>query len=342
MELNNRIIGNEGFVFLPKEITYDNSAETTKEIYDMKAMGLNVTVKINGLGGHVLGGYSIIDAIKTTGANTHITGLAASMHGIIAQHGKERIADSHAIGMFHPPSGGKGSEIIELVRDGLKEQLSGRSRLSTEQIDDIMKEGAKDNFMKADKMKSFGLVDRVESSHQNVDIPTNATEEEIFNIYNKLITNENTMTDLEITNELKSLREEKEKVSNQVVDLEAKNLTITDELETVKAENKTLSDQLEVVNKQKAEVLVKNAIESGKLKKEDSEKWVNNAIKDFDMVNDLLGEMKADKLDFVIEDLLNQGGSGSPKKLAEMTEEEVGNFARTNPEAYNKLILEEN
>lgn len=340
MEVENRIIDGQGFVFLPKEITYDNSAETTKEIYDMKAMGLDVTVKINGLGGHVIGAYSIIDAIKTTNANTHITGLAASMHGIIAQHGKERIADSHAIGMFHPPSGGKGSEIIELVRAGLKEQLSGRSKLSTEQIDDIMKDGAKDNFMKADKMKNFGLVDKVVPSHQKVTLPENSTKEEIFNIYNNLITNENTMADLDITNELKSLREEKEKVSNQVVDLEAKNSAMEAELEAAKAENKTLSEKIAEGEKEKAEVLIKNAIEAGKLKQEDSEKWVKNAVDNFDLVNDMLGEMKADKLDFVIEDLLDQS-KPSKKTLKDMTEDEVANFARKNPEAYNKLILED-
>lgn len=340
MEVENRIIDGQGFVFLPKEITYDNSAETTKEIYDMKAMGLDVTVKINGLGGHVIGAYSIIDAIKTTNANTHITGLAASMHGIIAQHGKERIADSHAIGMFHPPSGGKGSEIIELVRAGLKEQLSGRSKLSTEQIDDIMKDGAKDNFMKADKMKNFGLVDKVVPSHQKVTLPENSTKEEIFNIYNNLITNENKMEDLDITNELKSLREEKEKVSNQVVDLEAKNSAMEAELEAAKAENKTLSEKIAEGEKEKAEVLIKNAIEAGKLKQEDSEKWVKNAVDNFDLVNDMLGEMKADKLDFVIEDLLDQS-KPSKKTLKDMTEDEVANFARNNPEAYNKLILED-
>lgn len=338
MDSQNRIIDGQGFVFLPKNITYDNSAVTTKEIYDMKAAGLHPIVKINGMGGHVLGAYSIIDAIKTTEADTHITGLAASVHGIIAQHGKNRIADSHAIGMFHPPAGGEA--IIELVRDGLKDQLSGRSKLSGDQIDKIMNSGSKNRFMKASEMKEFSLVDEVIPSHQIVDLPENATKEELFNIYNKLITNDEQMNDLDITNELNSLRKEKEKISSQVTDLETKNSAITEELETVKAENKTLCEEIAVVNKAKAELLVKNAVEANKIKKEDSEKWVKNATENYDMVNDLLEGIQVSN-DIVVEDLLDSGGASEVKTFNTMSDDEQADLARSNPELYNKEILNE-
>lgn len=336
MSVDNRIIDGEGFVLLNGEITPKNSALIAQEIYDMKAMGLNVTLKINSPGGSVLAGYNIIDALITTNSNTHIIGLAASMAGVISQFGKRRLANDTAIGMIHPPKGS--GEILEMVRAQLKKALTGRSKLGEDQINSMMADGAPDKFFDADQMLSNGLADELIPTHQKVEVPTNASKEDIFNIYNNLITNESTMADLDITNELKLLREEKEKVSNQVTDLEAKNSAVTEELEAVKAENKELNEKLEVANKAKAEALINSAIEGGKLKKEDSEKWVKNAVESYDLVNDLLQEMQPAS-GIVVEDLLNQ--SGGEKKLSDMTEEEVGNFARNNPEAYNKLILNE-
>lgn len=335
MELYNRIIDGEGFVLLNGEITPQNSAMIAQEIYDMKSMGLAVTLKINSPGGSVLGGYNIIDALVTTNSNTHIIGLAASMAGVISQFGKKRYANDSAIGMIHPPTGS--SEIIEMVRANLKKSLTGRSNLGEEEISAMMADGAKDQFFDANQLLSRGLVDEVIQTQEKVELPTNASKEEIYDIYNNLIVNNSKMADLDITNELKLLREEKEKVSEKVNDLEAKNSSLTTELEAVKTENTKLTEQLEAVNKQKAEVLINNAIESGKLKKDDSEKWVKNATENFDLVNDMINEMKDVHTSFVVEDLLNQGGES--KKLSEMTEDEVANFARNNPEAYNKLIL---
>ena len=148
------------------------------------------------------------------------------------------------------------------------------------------------------------------------------------------------MADLDITNELKLLREEKTVISNQVKDLETKNAALKEGVDSLKAENKTLCEQIAVVNTQKAEILIKSLVDSGKLKKEGSEKWVVKATENYDLVNECFGAIEAPKNDFFAEELLNVGSK--QKKLSDMNDEETEAFAISNPEAYNKLILNDN
>jgi len=63
-----------------------------------------IVLKINSGGGLVLGGYAIIDAMNHAQAPivTWITGMAASMAGIISIQGKVRLMSKNSIWMAHP------------------------------------------------------------------------------------------------------------------------------------------------------------------------------------------------------------------------------------------------
>lgn len=327
---DNRIINGTGFVLLNGGISMKNSAMIAQELYDIKAKGIHPVLKINSGGGSVLGGYNIVDAVKTTGADTHIIGIAASMAGIIAQFGAKRMANDHAIAMIHPPTGT--GDIIEMVRAGLQTALKGRSKFSEDEVLALFEDGAKDEFYNAESMEKFGLIDEIIPTHEKAIEIGNKTKTELFEIYNNLINTEK--MDLDVQNELKSLREENAKISG----LEADNKAQKEELEAVKAENVTLCEQVKAEQKIKAETLIKNAIESGKLKEADSEKWTDNAVNNFELVSDMLSEITVDN-SMVVEDLLNV--DNKKKTLKEMSQVERAELAKNQPEVYNNLILKE-
>lgn len=337
-KVSNVIIGNKAFVFLNDAITLKRSQLITAQMYDLKEKGYHVTLKINSEGGEVLAGWNIMDAIITTEADTHIIGIAASMAGVIAQFGKRRYINDNGIGHAHPPEGGHG-EVIEMVRASLKTAMLSRSNLTEDQVTAFFKEGGKNNFFDADEMKSQGLVDEIVVTGQPRISIENQDKSEVFQIFNKLITNNN--MDSEIKNELDSSKKEVGKLSNKLELLEGEKETLTNSLKeqaevasTLKSENEELKNKLAEVEKEKAEVLITNAIEQGKIKEADKEKWNERAVKDFEAISDILNEVNS--ADFIVENTLSDKKS---KPFAEMNEEEKADLARKNPEMYNKLIM---
>jgi ATP-dependent protease ClpP protease subunit len=110
------------------------------EMFNLHRAGYEITVRINSQGGNVLLGYSIMDAIRETGANTHAVGMAASMGGAILQSGKRRIMNDYASIMIHAPRGGE-NQLLEMINAQLKKILSSKSTLSAEVLDGIFTSG---------------------------------------------------------------------------------------------------------------------------------------------------------------------------------------------------------
>lgn len=339
LKFTNRLLDGEAFVLLNDEIGLSNSTMIAEEMYWLKSQGYKITLKINSPGGSVLAGWNIIDALTTTKSDTHIIGLAASMAGVIAQFGAKRYANDNAIGMIHPPSGGDNTEFLEMVRSGLKKALTNRSKLSEEEINKFMADDAGDYFFDASQMFSKGLIDEiVETGSKEVLVNTfegKADKKQLFEVFNKLITN--TEMDNDVKNELKAIREEKDKLSNKIEGLETEKTNLTNELTAAKAENEELKKQVDAANKEKAEALINQAIKNGKIKEEEKEGYVKDALENYALVAKLI-----EKIDntsgLVIENLIDT--SNGEKSFKDMTNDEKADLARKNPELYNKLILE--
>lgn len=333
LEYTNRLLDGEAFVLLNDEIGLQNSLRIAEEMYWLKSEGYKITLKINSAGGSVLAGYNIIDAVVTTEADTHIIGLAASMAGVIAQFGKKRYANDNAIGMIHAPSGGDNDEFLEMVRSGLKKALTSKSKLSEDEINKYMADNSGDYFFDAAQMLEKGLIDEIVTTGQKVEITTN-DKRELFNIFNSIITN--TEMDVEVKNELKAIREEKTELVNKIEGLETQNKSLVEEMEAMKAENTQLKNAVESANKDKAEALINQAIKNGQVKEEEKEAFVKDALENYDLVEKLIN--KIDTTNVVVEDFLEV--TNTKKSFNEMTDDEKAALARTNPEMYNKLILE--
>jgi ATP-dependent protease ClpP protease subunit len=338
-DYSNGLNEGEAFVLLNKEITPENSLLITDEIYRLHSEGKHVTLKINSTGGSVLAGYNIIDALISTNSDTHIIGIAASMAGVIAQFGAKRYANDNAIGMIHPPTGNN-NEVVDMVRVSLKKALTNKSKLTESEITSYLSEGGEDNFFDSSQLLEKGLIDKIFATNQKIDTSKINNKQDYYEVFNNIINNEemsvtveNQLKEIEAKNTLledknKNLSKENTEVKNSIKDLTVENESLKLELENFKK-----AKELETENR--AKDFVKNLIEGGKLKQEDSEKWEKMAIENLDMFTSIVNEIKVP--DLAIENFF-ENGEGK-KNFEEMNASEKADFARKNPDAYNKMIL---
>lgn len=344
LKYTNRIKDNEAFILLNDEITLQNSAMIADEMYWHHAQGLQITVKINSPGGNVIGGYSIIDAVLTTKANTHVIGLAASMAGIIFLFGKKRIANSNATLMIHPPTGGD-KKFLEIIRQQLKDILVGRSNMSEDEVTSLIGEGGVDSFYNIDQMEKMGLVDERINVNQPVSIQ-NKNPQELYAVYNSIITNKAEMDLKEIKNTLKLAdNASEERVNEAVRDLKSKYTEAEEKILNLEVEKEELTNKVKDYEKKEKELsetrakeLIENAVKAGKITEQGKEAWLKSAQNDYDLAKQTLESLKASEEQFSVSDLINQQGQ---KSFKDMTQAEKEKLARENPEAYNKLVEKE-
>ena len=137
------------------------------EMMDLKSMGFKITVDINSVGGGVVPGLSIFDAVVRTKADTRVVGLAASMAAAISQAGVKRFMNDIGAIMFHGITQNETPDQYMAILDAqLRGILETRSKLTRAVIDEIF-DGGEDVFFAlvgvpddrhAEKM---GLIDEV-------------------------------------------------------------------------------------------------------------------------------------------------------------------------------------
>ncbi len=343
-----KVIGNEVFMLLNAHIGKDENpdpfisgAQFAEEMYYWKSQGYQVKVKINSIGGRVIDGWSIIDAIIATEAETINVGLAASMAGIALMLGKQgsRSANDYSTAMIHAPKGGS-KQFLEVIRAQFKSLLKARTKFTDEEINDMMDSG-KDYFFDSSQMLEKGIVDKIITTNKTAKIEASATLEEMFAVYNSIQEQEpkqQTKKEMEIFNKLFGGKTEMESVSN-AVQLKA-------DAEALKKENETLKQSLaaseanaeKVVNGVKAKELVSEAVKAGKIadKPEVIQAWEKTANADFDNAKSLIDAITPTKKVSVVagfedkksgltyEELANR----DPKKLAEIAENDPALFAK--------------
>lgn len=277
-----------------------------EEMYRLKAQGKKIQVRINSVGGNVVQGWSILDAVESTGAETHIIGIAASMAGVIYLAGSTRSSEPYGTLMLHGPHGGS-DRYRGIVSAQFKELLSVRTKLSDEKITAILNDG--DHYFDSSDMQNFGLVDNI-PSHRSVKFtrPAKATAEELFEIYNSLNENEtinlkNQLMDIfstlfggkneqETAAKAMEVRNENDRLKTELAAKQA-------EVEAKKKEVADLTAKLESFEKvavsAKATALVEEAITSGKLTLSDENKvkMIEKATADFESVKMMIESIPA-------------------------------------------------
>lgn len=131
----------------------------------------DILLYINSPGGSVYAGLGMYDTMQYVGPDvaTICTGMAASMGAVLMAGGAKgkRAALPHARIMIHQPSGGmqgqsKDMEItlkqMQELRKDLYNILAHHSGKSYEQIE---ADSDRDNWMRAEEAKAYGLIDEV-------------------------------------------------------------------------------------------------------------------------------------------------------------------------------------
>jgi len=131
----------------------------------------DVLLYVNSPGGSVMAGLGIYDTMQYVGPDvaTICTGMAASMGAVLLAGGAEgkRSALPHSRVMIHQPSGGMQGQStdmeisLKLIMSLRKELYDILAKHTGKTFKDIEKDSDRDNWMKAEEAKKYGLIDEV-------------------------------------------------------------------------------------------------------------------------------------------------------------------------------------
>jgi ATP-dependent Clp endopeptidase proteolytic subunit ClpP len=285
-----------------------------------------IQVWINSVGGIVMDGYNIYNAIlkSKTKVDTYCVGICASIAGVIFQAGRNRIMADYGKLMYHNPFGGSDQKSLDAMKDSLVKMVSGRSGKSDKEVSDMFN---RVSWIGASEAIEHGLCDSIEYSRDKNKRRLQSAEpkamfEEANLIVNKLFENKNQSMKT-VANKLGLNPEASEEaivagiavIENKVSVAEARAtaaeaaLAVNKaEFEKVQNELKGLKDAKEAAEKAAAEsdkaakeVKAKNMIEGfakmGKIKNDAAtiELWTKKAVEDHDGVKAMIEALPVNK-----------------------------------------------
>ena len=175
---------NDRIVFLGEEVTRDSANLVIAQLLHLESQDpdKDISLYIDSPGGDVYAGLGIIDTLNfiKPDVSTICVGMAASMGAAILASGTKgkRMALPNSMILIHQPSSGvQGQQTdIQIVADETKwirQHLNEMLAEATGQpIEKINADTERDNYMRAEEAKEYGLVDKV------IGRRVDATEEE--------------------------------------------------------------------------------------------------------------------------------------------------------------------
>lgn len=301
------------------------------ELMQLDTMGKKrIQVWINSVGGSVIDGYNICNAIlKTkTKVDTYCMGIAASMAGVIFQCGRKRIMADYAILMYHNPynmDGGTDKKVTDAMKESLNKLICERSGMDQQQMSVMMDRTTFINAVEASEMK---LCDEVEQT-AGLNAPRMKTDsvanswKSAAKVLNQYFENKNPRTMKLVMNTLglnedaaensavqaiQAIKAQLGEKDSRIAELEAqiaeKETAVTgvqselqaakDELTTLKAEKETAeAAKLEA----EATTMVNKFAAQGRIKNDDVtlKSWVNAAVKDMTGTQAMLESLPLNK-----------------------------------------------
>jgi len=309
------IESNEPIMLLNKHIGMDSEdgmgidgSIFQEELLALDQMGKKrIQVWINSVGGSVMDGYNICNAIlkSNTRVDTYCVGMAASIAAVIFQTGRKRIMADYSILMYHNPyseseNGDKttDSPLLQSMKDSLNKIISQRSGMNEVEVTQMLD---RTSFIQADEAMKLGLCDEVEETEtmNTKNLPKNDLKifyAEADKVLNKIIFNNNKM--IKVTNKLslpedanedsivkainemveeataisKNAKDDLEKMKTQMEDLENQLNTAKTAFEKAQAEldsEKAKAEKIEdSIKEEKAKNLISENVKAGKIKNE--------------------------------------------------------------------------
>jgi ATP-dependent protease ClpP protease subunit len=365
-----KVDGDNVFMLLNKGIgpnkegeSYIDGALFAQEAYYWKSQGKKIIVKINCLGGRVIHGWDMIDAIIECQADTFGAGVAFSMAGMCLIAGKNRKAYNHASAMIHSPRPAAGtaktsSPILDVMVSQFKTLLETRTKFTAAEITGLL--NGEDHFFTAEQMQKKGMIDEVISS--GINAPINASLEAQYEFYNNSIEDFKTQTDNDmdfkaILAQLTGKSGEAESivaVTEMKAQLEQFKASQASDKLKFEAEKKVLEDKVKELEnagkanevKAKATELIENAVKAGKMSftaDADKVKAIENASKNFDATKEFIDGLKATKTVAAVSTVKeDKNENNSYEWLAKNAPEKLKAIAESDPDLFNKLSDEYN
>lgn len=302
--LLNREIGNEfGMV---------SGAEFQEELMYLDSLDKKrIQVWINSVGGSVVDGYNIYNAIlkSNTPVDTYNVGICASMAGAIFMAGRKRIMSDYAKLMMHPVQGSD-TKAYESFMDSISEMISAKSNLTAEEVANMMQSTT---WLSAEECMAKNLCTSIEkTTDSNKKYLPNETNllleysnkliEDLFNnnkkqnkkmieVTNKLNLNADASEQsiLDAINSLETAKNEavteKETLQAELAELQTKQAEIESKLSVLETEKETLNEQIAMNNATEMVNSFKNKLGD---KTEVIEKWIAQAKNNFELTKELL------------------------------------------------------
>lgn len=305
-----------------------------EELMQLDGMGKKrIQVWINSVGGSVIEGYNICNAIlKTkTKVDTFCAGIAASMAGVIFQCGRKRIMADYGILMYHNPYSSDDKDTDTGVLSSMKESLNRiiceKSGMDNQAVSLMMD---RTTFINANEAQSMGLCDEIEATAslnaprlKSLNNDLKATWLEANKVLNQYFINQTPQQMKLVANKLglnadaaeNSILAAVEAVMNQVSerdntisDLQGQIQAKQQEAQRIADELQQAKDQLEQLQQEKraaeeatalanAQNMVKSYAAQGRIKNDDVTigAWVNKAKGDMEGVRTMLESLPLNK-----------------------------------------------
>lgn len=352
-----------------------NGNEFATALAEAKKEGNPITIKINSSGGRVDQGLSIVSEIINSNVEiiTYVTGLAASMAGVIALSGTKVMMNDFARIMVHNVTGGGNDAKSKAVRAELNVMLNDimtRRGFDKEKMEKLMNV---ESWIGANEANMWGLIDQIEETKitqkaENIIRQNKPAEElvnELMNVIDKSETgiktlgninnftnNKNSIIMESILNALNARDEQSGyqaviDIQNEVKALKEEKNSLETDKTAKEAEIEKLQNTINETQKAVLEGYVNDAIEKGKFKKEAKEillKQYENNAEEFKAVVNAMPEMHNQKIDNFMQGFENNlSAEDLKKKKAEKYEEltkdsrKAKSFQNNNPELFEQL-----
>ncbi len=274
----------------------------------------NLTIRMHCGGGSVYEGLAIYDLIRNSEGKTKVIveGMAASMGGVIALAGDEIVMNDNAFFMMHAVSAGcwgtkkdfqNSIQQIITCEDRLGKIFKERTKADEETINNWFNSG-QDHWLDSEKCKELGIVDEIlkptkqrKDQEQETENMTNKTPEEAFECFNvsedlppeNTIINQNTDMNKAAILALLATQGLAGSLTASSSDNEFES-QLKDVLNKAKKAD-TLESELKEFRESQADVLISNALKSGKITNAEKDEWKKDAIENYTLVAKSLDRM---------------------------------------------------
>lgn len=299
-----------GYIGRWDEVDYPRFQGTFREALKTNRQ---LTIRIHSGGGSVFEGLAIYDLIRASECEVTviIEGMAASMAFVIALSGDVILINENAFGMAHAVKGavyGNKQEMLNYIdlMDNCEERLrkifEERTKADKDTIDEWLQSG-KDFWLSAEKCKELGIVDDIlkptkqRKDQQDTENITGKSPEEAFECFNlsevlppdQTITNQNTDMNKAAILALLATQGLAGSLTASSSDNEFES-QLKDVLNKAKKAD-TLENELKEFRESQADVLISNALKSGKITNAEKEEWRKDAIENYALVAKSLERM---------------------------------------------------